>query len=123
MIRPIALAAAGAVLCLAGARAAEPISLHANNAGELARLCGASPREPGGDARLNFCDGFAQGAVDVEMHYAGARKPFCIPNPGPSRRQTLGEFASWVRSDPDRQSMNAAAGLIRFLGERFPCRS
>lgn len=123
MMRPIALVVAGAALCLATARAAEPINLRARNAGELAGLCGASPREAGADARLNFCDGFAQGAVDVELHYAGDKKPFCIPTNGPSRRQTLAEFASWVHANPERGSMDAAAGLIRFLGERFPCRS
>jgi hypothetical protein len=119
----IPLAAAGIVVCAATGLAAEPITLHANNAGELAELCGANPREPGADARLNFCDGFAQGAVDVELHYARDKRPFCFPQPAPNRRTTLREFASWVQANPDRRSMSAPPALFRFLGERFPCRS
>jgi hypothetical protein len=101
--------------------AAQPISIRANTAGDLAEDCGVNPREPAADAKLNFCVGFAQGAIDVELHYASDRKPFCIPKPGPTREQTMSEFASWVRSIPERRSMAAAPGLFKFLGERFPC--
>src|ERR1700742_3692770 len=58
-----ALLAAGVFLALP-AQAAQQISLHANNAGELADLCAPNPREPGADSRINFCHGFAQGALD-----------------------------------------------------------
>ena len=120
MTRLFALVILGSALSIP-AMAAQPIALRANNAGDLAENCGASTREAGGDAKLNFCVGFAQGAIDVELHYAGDKKPFCIPRPGPSREATMSEFASWVRAMPDRRSLGAAPGLIRFLTERFPC--
>jgi hypothetical protein len=122
MKRILALAILVSAVTFTGAMAAEPIALRANTAGDLAENCGASPRAPGGDAKINFCVGFAQGAVDVEMHYAGDKKPFCIPKPAPSREATMVEFASWVRSIPERRSMQAAPALFKFLGERFPCK-
>jgi hypothetical protein len=103
-------------------RAAEPITIRTNTAGELAEACGTNPREPGADAKINFCHGYAQGAITVQLHDAGEKKPFCFPNPAPSRAATMGEFVNWVRAIPDRRSMPAAEGLFRFLGERFPCK-
>ena len=113
------LAAAGSPLL---ARAAEPINLNAKTAGALADLCAANPREPGADAKINYCHGFAQGAVDVALRQAGEKKPFCFPNPAPRRSQTLNEFVGWVRSMPEHRSMGAVDGLFRFLGDRFPCK-
>jgi hypothetical protein len=99
---------------------AQPISLHVRTAGDLADMCSADPKTPTGPARLNYCSGFAQGAVDVRLHDAGDKKPFCITS-GVRREVTLHEFASWVRSDPSRRSDDALSSLFRFLGERFPC--
>jgi hypothetical protein len=73
----LALLAAG--LGTSGAWAAGGITIRTNTAGELAENCGANPREPGADARINFCRGFAQGAIDVELRHAGDKKPFCFP--------------------------------------------
>ncbi len=109
-------------LSFTAASAAQPISIRTNTAGELAETCAANPREPAADAKLNFCRGFAQGAIDVELRRAGDKKPFCFPNPAPSRGATMGEFVAWVRSMPDRRSMPSTEGLFQFLGERFPCR-
>lgn len=122
MKRLLLLSALASFAPLLGAGAAQPIALRANTAGELAENCGASPGAPGSDAKINFCIGFAQGAVDVEMHYAGDKKPFCIPKPAPSRHATMVEFASWVKAIPDRRTQAAAPALFKFLGERFPCK-
>ncbi len=105
-----------------GAWAAEGVTIRTNTAGELADVCAVNPRERAADARINFCHGFAQGAIDVELHHAGEKKPFCFPNPSPSRAATMNEFVGWVRSMPDRRNMPSAEGLFRFLAERFPCK-
>ena len=121
----LALLTAGMVtagVATSGAWAAEGITIRTNTAGELAENCGVNPREPGADARLNFCRGFAQGAIDVELHNAGDKKPFCFPSPSPSRAETMNQFVSWVRAMPDRRSLPSAEGLFKFLAERFPCR-
>jgi hypothetical protein len=109
-------------LSLPAARAAEPISIRTNTAGELADACGVNPREPGADAKINFCHGFAQGAIAVELSHSTEKKPFCFPSPSPSRQETMSQFAAWVKSMPDRRSIPSTEGLFRFLGERFPCK-
>lgn len=123
-MKPTTLLVAATVLLAAplsiGTARAQAISLHARNAGELAGLCTASPRDPTGPAQLNYCDGFAQGAVDVELRHA-ATKPFCIP-PGTKREVTLHDFATWVRAVPSRESDDATSGLFHFLAERYPCK-
>lgn len=104
------------------AEAAKPVNLTARTANDLADLCGANPKEPGSDAKINFCHGFAQGAVDVELRRAGEKKPFCFPSPPPSRAATMNEFVNWVRSMPEHRKESALDGLFQFLAQRFPCK-
>ncbi len=114
-------AALAAVAPFGLAQAGQPISLHIRTAGDLADLCAAPPNAPGTDAKLNYCDGFAQGAVDVQMKLAGDRKPFCFP-PGTSRRVTMVQFSEWVRATPAHRGLEVTDGLFQYLGERFPCK-
>jgi hypothetical protein len=123
-MKPIALLTAAtllaAPLAIGNAQAQQAVSLHVRTAGDLAAMCSASPREATGPARLNYCSGFAQGAVDVELKHA-TPKPFCIP-PGTTREATLHEFSTWVRAASSRASDDAATGLFHFLAERYPCK-
>src|SRR5499433_1430340 len=117
--------AGGLVLLASGAsRAAVEANFGANTTGDLVELCTATPGNPIGTAAINFCEGFAQGAVLVEMqNQAAFRGPklFCMPNPPPSRNQALSEFVNWARSSPDRLAQSSADRLFRFLSERYPC--
>jgi Rap1a immunity proteins len=119
-MKPFALLALAMLLLAIPAHAQRTLTIQARTAGDLAELCGANPREPQGDARINFCHGFAQGAVDVAMR--AEKKPFCFPTPAPSRTTTLGEFVNWVKSTPAHRSESAIDGLFHFLAERFPCK-
>jgi Rap1a immunity proteins len=110
------------VLLAPPAQAQRGLNLQARTAGDLAQLCASNPRDPQGDARINFCHGFAQGAVTVEQRHSEGKQPFCFPNPAPSRSATMGEFANWVRAMPERRSLDAIDGFFQFLGERFPCK-
>jgi hypothetical protein len=96
--------------------------LQARTAGELAELCAANPKEALGDAKVNFCHGFAQGAISVELRHSEGKKPFCFPSPPPTRTETMKEFVGWVRSMPDHRTPQAVDGLLQFLGERYPCK-
>jgi hypothetical protein len=90
----------------------------------LVELCTATPDNAMGTAAVNFCQGFALGAVLVEIqNMAAFRGPklFCMPNPPPSRNEALGEFVKWARVSPDRMSATSTDGLFRFLSERYPC--
>jgi Rap1a immunity proteins len=97
-------------------------ALQARTAGELAELCAANPRDPMGDAKINFCHGFAQGAISVELRHTEGKRPFCFPNPAPTRTATMNEFVGWVRALPEHRTPPAIDGLFQFLGERFPCK-
>ena len=48
-------------------------------------------------------------------------KLFCLPNPLPTRNETLREFVQWARASQDRMMEAPTNGLVRFLAERFPC--
>ena len=117
--------AAGLVLLAPVApRAATEANFGARTTGDLIELCTATPDNAIGTAAVNFCEGFAQGAVLVEMqNQAAFRGPklFCLPSPPPSRTEALSEFVAWVRASPDRLAQSSTDGLFRFLSDRYPC--
>jgi hypothetical protein len=118
----LVVAVAALSLSSVASQAQRAINLRARTAGDLAALCGARPGNPRADAEVTFCHGFAQGVVDVLLGNAGATKPFCFPNPPPTRAATLAQFADWVRAAPEHAQLPAAKGLAQFLTERFPCK-
>ncbi|MBN8871488.1 MAG: hypothetical protein J0H67_01510 [Rhodospirillales bacterium] len=122
VLAALAIAAPLVTTPLGSASAAEPINLNVRTSRDLAELCGVNPKEAAADAKINFCHGFAQGAVDVYLQTAGNKKAFCFPSPAPRRTQTMNEFVAWVRALPDHQKLGATQGLFQFLGERFPCK-
>ena len=118
----LAMLTAACLALAVAAHAQRPISLHARTAGELAELCGANHREPGSDAKINYCHGFVQGVLDVELMKAGDKKPFCFPSPAPSRDATLSQFVDWVRASAAHRSEGPVDGLMQYLAERYPCK-
>jgi hypothetical protein len=121
-LAPLAAVALTAMLLAPPAQAQRSLDIRARTAGDLADLCGANPKDPAGDAKINYCHGFAQAAVDVELKHAGGKKPFCFPSPAPTRAATLGEFVNWVRAMPAHRTEGAVDGLFKFLAERYPCK-
>lgn len=124
----VKLWAAAAALVLAGAShaawAATEANFSAKTTGDLVELCDPHADTPMDEAAVNFCQGFAQGAVTVEMmHDSGSKtmKLFCLPNPLPSRNEAMAAFVVWARAVPERLDTPAADGLMRFLGEKYPC--
>src|SRR5215471_21811552 len=90
--------------------AATEANFGARTTGDLVELCTAIPDNAMGTAAVNFCEGFAQGAVLVEMQnmatFRGA-KLFCMPNPPPSRNEAITDFVNWARASPDRMSASS----------------
>ena len=123
MRRTLAVAAALTVM-LSGlpAVAQRAVSLQARTAGELADLCAANPKEALGEAKINYCHGYAQGAIQAEIRRSEGKKAFCFPDPPPNRTTTMNDFVNWVRALPDHRTPPAVEGLFQFLGERYPCR-
>lgn len=92
--------------------------------GDLVALCSAAPDNGIGTAALNFCEGYLQGAVTVEMlNMSTFRGPklFCLPNPPPARSEAMSGFVSWARAAPDRMSQSPTDGVFGFLRDRYPC--
>ena len=119
-------AAALALLAPNAALAATEANFNANTTGDLVALCEATPDNGLGTAAVNFCEGYLQGAVTVEMLNLAAfrgSKLFCLPNPPPTRAATMSEFITWARAAPDRMAQSPTDGLFRFLSERYPCPS
>jgi hypothetical protein len=118
---------AGAALALLGPSAAFAVTeanFDLKSTGDLVELCSAVPDNGLGTAAVNFCEGYLQGAVTVEMlNMAGFRgsKLFCLPSPPPTRAATISEFVNWARAEPDRFAPSPTDGLFRFLSERYPC--
>jgi hypothetical protein len=119
---PAATAVLSALLLALPAQAQRSAVLQARTTGDLAELCAANPKDPQGDAKINFCHGFAQGAIQVEIRRTEGKKAFCFPNPPPTRTATMSEFVNWVRALPDHKTPPAIEGLFQFLGERYPCK-
>jgi hypothetical protein len=111
-----------AMLFALPAQAQRDVVLQARTAGELAELCAANPKDPERSAKINFCHGFAQGAITVEQRRTEGKKLFCFPSPAPTRTATMGEFVGWVRASSEHRAPPAIEGLFQFLGERYPCK-
>lgn len=119
------LAAAFVVLLAPlAARAASEANFGAKTTGDLVSLCSATPDDGIGTAALNFCEGYFQGAVSVEMLNMAplrGKKLFCLPNPPPSRSEAMSAFVGWAQAAPERLAQSPTDGLFHFLSERYPC--
>jgi Rap1a immunity proteins len=124
--RVIILALASVVRCIeAGAQSApkpESVTFNTNKAGDLADTCEPKATDPAASVKRTFCQGFAQGAISVELKHAGAHKPFCFSKPAPARAETMKLFVQWVGKTPERRVLSSTDGLFRFLGEQYPCK-
>ena len=105
------------VLAPPAGHAVTETNFNVNTAADLVELCDAKPNDAMGIAALNFCYGFAQGAVVTEMQNLGGPsdpKLFCLPNPLPRRSDTMREFVGWARASPDRMSDDRPTHLSVF---------
>ncbi len=113
-----------ASLAPAAARAVEQRDFEVRNAGQLTNLCAAKPAEKDGVAADNFCHGFTQATVDMQLtqeRKANQPRTICFPTPAPKRSATLEEFVTWVRAQPARLSAPPSEAFLQFMTERFPC--
>jgi hypothetical protein len=93
---------------------------------DLIAICAPDKEDPMMTAALNFCHGFAEGAVIVEeAHEAqrGGRKLFCLPSPRPPRGSELTSFIAWSNENPARLDMPAIDGMFIYLAGKYPCQA
>jgi hypothetical protein len=97
-----------------------PVNLNIRTAGDLADACTTRPADRVGFARLNFCNGFAQGIIQTNSQNPNGTK-ICISNPSPKRSETMKEFAGWVSADATRKDELASVAFLRFMAGQFSC--
>jgi hypothetical protein len=115
---PAAAALAALAALAAPARAAEP-GFEPRTVGDLADVCTGGPGGAERAAAENFCDGFAQGVL--QLMRAHEKTAICLPDHPPTRRQTMAEFVTWSKAKEDRAGAPASRGLEAFFKQRFPC--
>ncbi|HSU04811.1 MAG TPA: Rap1a/Tai family immunity protein [Acetobacteraceae bacterium] len=93
--------------------------------GDLIALCSAQKDDPLMTAAVNFCQGFAEGVVEVALGYEAVtrkdRQPFCLPSPRPTHNQALAQFVAWAQADPARMADPPVVGVLHFLIQQYPC--
>jgi hypothetical protein len=59
----------------------------------------------------------------VVLHYPVLDRTQVAPTSPPKCSETMKEFVKWVQADAARKNEAASVGFIRFMSERFPCKS
>lgn len=71
-----------------------------------------------------FCYGFGEGVYQGAQLNRDPKAPknVCLPSAGIARDEVLAEFIRWAVANPQFHQETAAAGVMRFLPIRFPCK-
>ena len=87
---------------------------------DLVKLCSASESEPLYQAAIGFCHGYAVGVY----HYyqaatagPGQRGFVCVPDPQPTRVETIQMFLAWTKQNPQYMSERPVDSIFRFAVE------
>lgn len=91
---------------------------------DLIEICAPVEEDPMMSAAINYCHGFAQGAVLVEEaheDHRDVRKLFCLPSPRPASGSEITKFIAWANALPSRLDEPAVDGMFIYLAETYPC--
>jgi hypothetical protein len=91
---------------------------------DLIEICAPAKEDPMMTAAINYCHGFAQGAILVEEaheEHRDVRKLFCLPSPRPPSGSEITRFIAWANAVPSRLDEPAVDGMFIYLAETYPC--
>jgi len=91
----------------------------------IVNLCTASPDDPLYHQAINFCHGFLVGAYryyEAAGSGPGGLKLVCLPDPRPSRNDTIDMFIDWAKAHPQHMKETPVETEFRFLMEKWPCK-
>lgn len=91
---------------------------------DLIAICEPAQDDPMMTAAINYCQGFAQGAVAVEEaheDHRDVRELFCLPSPQPAEGSEITKFIAWANALPSRLDEPAIDGMFIYLAETYPC--
>jgi Rap1a immunity proteins len=107
------------------AGAAEVQNFYVRDAGDLVTLCMTDPDDDNYIAAIHFCQGFAVGAYQYYKELVRSSPDLgfvCLPNPPPSRNDTMTAFTEWANAHPQYLKDPAVDTMFRYLGETYPCK-
>jgi hypothetical protein len=88
-------------------------------------LCTAATDDPLYHQAINFCHGFLVGAYryyEAAGSGPGGLKLVCLPDPRPSRNETIDMFIEWAKAHPQHMKETPVETEFRFLMEKWPCK-
>jgi hypothetical protein len=91
---------------------------------QLLNLCTPLPGDPLYQQAVNFCHGFLVGGYKYyEAAHSGPNAPklVCLPNPPPTRSNSIAMFIEWAKARPQFWSEPPVETEFRFLMEKWPC--
>jgi hypothetical protein len=91
---------------------------------DLISVCTPTTDDPKMTGAINYCHGFVEGSVIVEIAHGQqrrGRKLFCLPSPPPASGTELTSFVSWTNQDPSRLDEPAIDGMFLYLAQKYPC--
>jgi len=91
----------------------------------LINLCTASPQDPHYREAIHFCHGYLVGAYQYYLAQTADKqelKMFCVPDPKPTRNETIALFIAWALHHPEYMNEIPVETEFRFLTEKYPCK-
>ena len=92
----------------------------------LITLCTASKDDPHYREAIHFCHGYLVGAYHyyrAEQNGPEGSKFLCMPDPRPSRNESIEMFIAWAKQHPEYRNELPVETEFRFLIEKWPCKA
>ena len=94
----------------------------------LVNLCSASADDPRAKEAIQMCEGYMLGAFHFYLATnagkgdRGDMRLVCMPNPPPSRNETVAMFVEWAKANPQYMNQAPVESEFRFLSAKWPCK-
>ena len=107
------------------ANAVDVEDFEAQTTQDIINLCTVSPDDPLYHQAINFCHGYLVGAYhyyEASTSGKGGVQLVCVPDPQPSRNESIDKFIDWAKAHPQYRREPAVETEFRFLMETWPCK-
>lgn len=104
--------------------AVDKVDFEVKSTKNLLNLCTASPEDDHYAEAINYCHGYLIGGYhyyEASRKGPNAQSLVCVPEPKPSRNETIDMFVSWARANPQHDNELPVETEFRFLVETWPC--
>ncbi len=112
--------AAAAPMATTGSAALEIHTLR-----DLYNACTTRSDNPLYISATSLCAGYQEAVLDFHLlDTMGARhgkRKVCLPNPAPTRRQSIAGLIAWAQAAPQYMDEPAASAVLRYFINAYPC--